>query len=70
MFRYGNQVTAEELNALYADSRAKGFGPEVCSEVAVRTYFNILVLVLNFVVYFIYFKISSKGEILTQSFTI
>lgn len=29
MFRYGNQVTADELNALYGDSRAKGFGHEV-----------------------------------------
>lgn len=27
--RYGNQVAADELNSLYKDSRAKGFGPEV-----------------------------------------
>lgn len=29
IFRYGNQATADELNALYGDSRAKGFGYEV-----------------------------------------
>ena len=27
--RYGNQVVADELNSLYGDSRAKGFGCEV-----------------------------------------
>lgn len=27
--RYGSQAPADELNALYGDSRAKGFGPEV-----------------------------------------
>lgn len=27
--RYGNQAPADELNALYGDSRAKGFGHEV-----------------------------------------
>lgn len=29
-FRYGNQVFADELISLYGDSRAKGFGSEVC----------------------------------------
>lgn len=29
MFRYGSQVAAEELNSLYGDSRAQGFGSEV-----------------------------------------
>lgn len=29
-FRYGNQVFAHELISLYGDSRAKGFGSEVC----------------------------------------
>lgn len=29
MFRYGSQVAAAELNSLYADSRAVGFGAEV-----------------------------------------
>ncbi|KAK9222890.1 hypothetical protein WN944_011330 [Citrus x changshan-huyou] len=28
--RYGNQAAAEDLNALYGDSRAKGFGSEAC----------------------------------------
>lgn len=28
--RYGNQVTADELTFLYGESRARGFGPEVC----------------------------------------
>ena len=27
--RYGNQVVADELNSLYGNSRAKGFGSEV-----------------------------------------
>src|ERR1044072_8543741 len=29
LFRYGNQVYADELDFLYGDSRAKGFGSEV-----------------------------------------
>ncbi|KAJ6673593.1 GLUTAMYL-TRNA(GLN) AMIDOTRANSFERASE SUBUNIT A MITOCHONDRIAL [Salix viminalis] len=36
--RYGNQVFAEELNALYSDSRAKGFGPEVQMRILMGTY--------------------------------
>lgn len=28
--RYGNQVAADELTFLYGNSRAGGFGPEVC----------------------------------------
>lgn len=28
-FRYGSQADADELNSLYGDSRADGFGPEV-----------------------------------------
>lgn len=36
--RYGNQVFAEELNALYNDSRAKGFGPEVQMRILMGTY--------------------------------
>nr|XP_048328214.1 glutamyl-tRNA(Gln) amidotransferase subunit A, chloroplastic/mitochondrial isoform X2 [Ziziphus jujuba var. spinosa] len=36
--RYGNQVTADELNALYGDSRAKGFGHEVKMRILMGTY--------------------------------
>ncbi|EEF36497.1 glutamyl-tRNA(gln) amidotransferase subunit A, putative [Ricinus communis] len=36
--RYGNQVGADELNGLYGDSRAKGFGPEVKMRILMGTY--------------------------------
>lgn len=36
--RYGNQAAAAELNALYEDSRAKGFGPEVKMRILMGTY--------------------------------
>lgn len=36
--RYGNQVAADELNSLYGDSRAKGFGPEVKRRILTGTY--------------------------------
>ncbi|CAM8932656.1 unnamed protein product [Rhodiola kirilowii] len=36
--RYGNQVAAEELNNLYGDSRAQGFGPEVKMRILMGTY--------------------------------
>ncbi|OVA09029.1 Amidase [Macleaya cordata] len=36
--RYGNQVAAEELNSLYGDSRANGFGPEVKMRILMGTY--------------------------------
>ncbi|KAJ0093327.1 hypothetical protein Patl1_26511 [Pistacia atlantica] len=36
--RYGNQVFADELNALYEDSRAKGFGSEVKMRILMGTY--------------------------------
>lgn len=36
--RYGNQVAADELNSLYKDSRAKGFGPEVKMRILMGTY--------------------------------
>ncbi|KAJ4730382.1 Glutamyl-tRNA(Gln) amidotransferase subunit A, chloroplastic/mitochondrial [Melia azedarach] len=36
--RYGNQAAADELNALYGDSRAKGFGPEVKMRILMGTY--------------------------------
>ncbi|GKV03973.1 hypothetical protein SLEP1_g16198 [Rubroshorea leprosula] len=36
--RYGNQVSADELNSLYEDSRAKGFGPEVKMRILMGTY--------------------------------
>lgn len=36
--RYGNQVAAEDLNALYGDSRAKGFGSEVKMRILMGTY--------------------------------
>ncbi|KAI9178017.1 hypothetical protein LWI28_021745 [Acer negundo] len=36
--RYGNQATADELNALYGDSRATGFGPEVKMRILMGTY--------------------------------
>ncbi|XP_044500676.1 glutamyl-tRNA(Gln) amidotransferase subunit A, chloroplastic/mitochondrial isoform X2 [Mangifera indica] len=36
--RYGNQVVADELNALYEDSRAKGFGSEVKMRILTGTY--------------------------------
>ncbi|PON96521.1 Glutamyl-tRNA(Gln) amidotransferase A subunit [Trema orientale] len=36
--RYGNQVAADELNALYGDSRANGFGHEVKMRILMGTY--------------------------------
>ncbi|XP_073124300.1 glutamyl-tRNA(Gln) amidotransferase subunit A, chloroplastic/mitochondrial isoform X2 [Henckelia pumila] len=36
--RYGNQVFGEELNSLYGDSRAKGFGSEVKMRILMGTY--------------------------------
>ncbi|KAF3969274.1 hypothetical protein CMV_006919 [Castanea mollissima] len=36
--RYGNQAVADELNSLYGDSRAKGFGPEVKMRILMGTY--------------------------------
>ncbi|KAL7000616.1 Carbon--nitrogen ligases with glutamine as amido-N-donor [Sarracenia purpurea var. burkii] len=36
--RYGNQVVADEINSLYADSRAKGFGSEVKMRILMGTY--------------------------------
>ncbi|KAF3444943.1 hypothetical protein FNV43_RR14636 [Rhamnella rubrinervis] len=36
--RYGNQAAADELNALYGDSRAKGFGHEVKMRILMGTY--------------------------------
>ncbi|GAV75555.1 Amidase domain-containing protein [Cephalotus follicularis] len=36
--RYGNQAAADELNALYGDSRASGFGPEVKMRILMGTY--------------------------------
>ncbi|XP_052178897.1 glutamyl-tRNA(Gln) amidotransferase subunit A, chloroplastic/mitochondrial [Diospyros lotus] len=36
--RYGNQVPADELNSLYADSRSKGFGSEVKMRILMGTY--------------------------------
>ncbi|XVF41308.1 hypothetical protein PTKIN_Ptkin01aG0270100 [Pterospermum kingtungense] len=36
--RYGNQASSDELNALYKDSRAKGFGPEVKMRILMGTY--------------------------------
>ncbi|XP_057954828.1 glutamyl-tRNA(Gln) amidotransferase subunit A, chloroplastic/mitochondrial [Malania oleifera] len=36
--RYGNQVVADELNSLYGDSRANGFGPEVKMRILMGTY--------------------------------
>ncbi|WOL15504.1 glutamyl-tRNA(Gln) amidotransferase subunit A, chloroplastic/mitochondrial [Canna indica] len=36
--RYGNQATADELNYLYGDSRAEGFGPEVKMRILMGTY--------------------------------
>ncbi|GAB2263062.1 hypothetical protein Droror1_Dr00004059 [Drosera rotundifolia] len=36
--RYGNQVLANELGALYGDSRAKGFGDEVKMRILMGTY--------------------------------
>nr|GMD60715.1 glutamyl-tRNA(Gln) amidotransferase subunit A, chloroplastic/mitochondrial [Ipomoea batatas] len=38
MFRYGNQVVADELNSLYGGSRAKGFGSEVKMRILMGTY--------------------------------
>lgn len=36
--RYGNPVVADELNSLYGDSRAKGFGSEVKMRILMGTY--------------------------------
>ncbi|KAK6917975.1 Amidase signature domain, partial [Dillenia turbinata] len=36
--RYGNQIGADELNSLYGDSRAKGFGSEVKLRILMGTY--------------------------------
>lgn len=36
--RYGNQVVADEINSLYGDSRAKGFGSEVKMRILMGTY--------------------------------
>ncbi|XP_010272723.1 PREDICTED: glutamyl-tRNA(Gln) amidotransferase subunit A, chloroplastic/mitochondrial [Nelumbo nucifera] len=36
--RYGNQVASDELNSLYGDSRANGFGPEVKMRILMGTY--------------------------------
>ncbi|GFZ05724.1 amidase family protein [Actinidia rufa] len=36
--RYGNQVVAGELNSLYGNSRAKGFGSEVKMRILMGTY--------------------------------
>uniref|UniRef100_A0A803QLR7 Glutamyl-tRNA(Gln) amidotransferase subunit A, chloroplastic/mitochondrial n=2 Tax=Cannabis sativa TaxID=3483 RepID=A0A803QLR7_CANSA len=36
--RYGNQAAADELNSLYGDSRAKGFGNEVKMRILMGTY--------------------------------
>ncbi|KAM7262431.1 hypothetical protein ACFE04_000114 [Oxalis oulophora] len=36
--RYGNQSTADELNALYSDSRDSGFGSEVKMRILMGTY--------------------------------
>ncbi|KAF7815761.1 glutamyl-tRNA(Gln) amidotransferase subunit A, chloroplastic/mitochondrial [Senna tora] len=36
--RYGNQVFADELNSLYGDSRAEGFGSEVKMRILMGTY--------------------------------
>ncbi|KZV56294.1 glutamyl-tRNA(Gln) amidotransferase subunit A, chloroplastic/mitochondrial [Dorcoceras hygrometricum] len=36
--RYGNQVFGEELNSLYGDSRANGFGSEVKMRILMGTY--------------------------------
>ncbi|XP_065850991.1 glutamyl-tRNA(Gln) amidotransferase subunit A, chloroplastic/mitochondrial [Euphorbia lathyris] len=36
--RYGNQAAADQLNGLYGDSRAKGFGPEVKMRILMGTY--------------------------------
>ncbi|CAN0913910.1 Glutamyl-tRNA(Gln) amidotransferase subunit A, chloroplastic/mitochondrial [Linum grandiflorum] len=36
--RYGKQVVADELNGLYGDSRANGFGPEVKMRILMGTY--------------------------------
>ncbi|OMO75777.1 Amidase [Corchorus capsularis] len=36
--RYGNQASSDELNSLYEDSRAKGFGPEVKRRILMGTY--------------------------------
>ncbi|CAI0625514.1 unnamed protein product [Linum tenue] len=36
--RYGKQTVSDELNALYANSRASGFGPEVKMRILMGTY--------------------------------
>ncbi|OAY60655.1 glutamyl-tRNA(Gln) amidotransferase subunit A, chloroplastic/mitochondrial [Manihot esculenta] len=36
--RYGKQAVADELNMLYGDSRAQGFGPEVKMRILMGTY--------------------------------
>lgn len=36
--RYGKQAAADELNSLYGDSRAQGFGPEVKMRILMGTY--------------------------------
>ncbi|KAM7497676.1 hypothetical protein LguiA_022090 [Lonicera macranthoides] len=36
--RYGNQVASDELNSLYGDSRAQGFGSEVKRRILMGTY--------------------------------
>ncbi|XP_012466114.1 glutamyl-tRNA(Gln) amidotransferase subunit A, chloroplastic/mitochondrial isoform X2 [Gossypium raimondii] len=36
--RYGNQASSDELNALYEESRAKGFGSEVKMRILMGTY--------------------------------
>ncbi|KAK6228435.1 Amidase signature domain - like 2 [Theobroma cacao] len=36
--RYGNQASCDELNVLYEDSRAKGFGSEVKMRILMGTY--------------------------------
>ncbi|XP_031379298.1 glutamyl-tRNA(Gln) amidotransferase subunit A, chloroplastic/mitochondrial [Punica granatum] len=36
--RYGSQAAAEELNSLYGDSRARGFGAEVKMRILMGTY--------------------------------
>ncbi|KAK1283865.1 hypothetical protein QJS10_CPB21g00668 [Acorus calamus] len=36
--RYGNQIAADEINSLYGDSRANGFGPEVKMRILMGTY--------------------------------
>ena len=44
LFRFGNQVFADELSTLYGDSRAEGFGSEVCIIYSTERYYAAMLL--------------------------